>query len=68
MVANLPDDELIVTRADCPNEFEKYYKKTIKQVVKKYNINTQSTILPIVNKDFSYAMTYNVPKGRRKNL
>lgn len=67
-VGHLPDDELIVTKADCPKAFDKFYNKTVKQVIKKYNINTKSTVLPILNKEFSHAMSYNVPKERRKNI
>ena len=55
-VGHLPDDELIVTKADCPEAFNKFYNKTVTQVIRKYNINTQSTVLPILNKDFSLAM------------
>lgn len=68
LVANLPDHELIVTQADCPKAFEKYYKETMKQVTSKYNINTSSTIYPITHQAFSSVISQSLPKDRQNNI
>ena len=62
LVANLPDNELIVTQADCPKALIKYYDKTMKKVISKHNITTQSTIFPITDKGFAIAMIGNISK------